>query len=94
MIVLSLWKGLVEARRYSRAAIRRAVEEVAAKHAVPMRELTGPAKHRSLAYIRQEAMWSARQTTGASFPEIGRVLNRDHTTVIHGVRAHAARIGA
>src|SRR6185437_14914972 len=34
---------------------------------------------------RMLAMWLARHRTRHSFPEIGRALERDHTTVMYGV---------
>ena len=36
-----------------------------------------------LALPRQVAMYLARQVTGASFPRLGRVFKRDHTTLIY-----------
>jgi chromosomal replication initiation ATPase DnaA len=27
-----------------------------------------------------------------SYPEIGKRFNKDHTTILHGVRRHAARL--
>lgn len=39
------------------------------------------------------AMYLAREITGRSFPEIGRMFgNRDHTTVMHACRRMAERI--
>ena len=42
----------------------------------------------SICYPRQMAMFLAREMTGHSLPSIGRFFgNRDHTTVLHAVRA-------
>lgn len=44
---------------------------------------------------RQIAMYLARKTTTASFPDIGHQFNgRDHTTVMHGFREVEKRIAA
>lgn len=54
---------------------------------VKMSDLTSPDRHRSVARPRQIAMYLGRALTARSTPEIGRRLgNRDHTTVIHGIR--------
>lgn len=42
-------------------------------------------RHISIVKARFGAMWVLRQL-GLSYPEIGRVLERDHTSVMHGVK--------
>lgn len=69
--------------------------EVCEKHQITLSELIGPDRKRMFAWPRQEAMWRCRTETNMSHGEIGRRFgDRDHTTVIHGVRAHAKRTGA
>lgn len=41
---------------------------------------------------RQCAMWLGRTLTRLSLPQIGRQLGLDHTTVLHGIQRHAARM--
>ena len=50
-----------------------------------------------IAVLRQELMWILREVKingrpRYSYPQIAKFLRRDHTTVIHGVRAHEQRI--
>ena len=50
-----------------------------------------------IAVLRQELMWILREVKingrpRYSYPQIAKFLRRDHTTVVHGVRAHAQRI--
>jgi chromosomal replication initiation ATPase DnaA len=50
-----------------------------------------------IAVLRQELMWILREVkingrSRYSYPQIAKFLRRDHTTVIHGVRAHEQRI--
>jgi len=67
--------------------------QVAARHGVSVAELRGPCRARRVAWPRQELMWRARRETRLSLPQIGeRLGGRDHTTVIHGVRAHQDRL--
>lgn len=66
----------------------------AAARAVDMRPalLTGPLRHKHIVKPRQAAMWVAFHLTGSTLPAIGRMFDRDHTTVLHAVRAIEARL--
>lgn len=52
---------------------------------IPLPRLLGERRAREIARPRQIAMWLAVRATGSSLPQIGRALNRDHTTVLHGI---------
>lgn len=55
-------------------------------------ELIGPSRARRVSWPRQIAMVLVRQCDGRSLPEIGRRFGgRDHTTVLHALRAVADR---
>jgi chromosomal replication initiator protein len=59
---------------------------------VPLTELRGPSRRRSIVHARNLAMWLARDLTHHSLARIGGYFGgRDHTTVLHGCRA-AARL--
>lgn len=96
MRAFSLWKGemLVPSPVTTMADI---LADVAQRHELTVAELKSPEKTRKVAYARQEAMWimaKVERKDGVarySLPMIGAFLNRDHTTVIHGIRAYAAR---
>lgn len=64
--------------------------EVCEKHGVTLAELQSPLRFKPIVRARWELMARAYSETGASFPVIGRFLNRDHTTVMHGVLKHRA----
>lgn len=55
---------------------------------VPLRDLMGPSRHQSVARARQALAHQLHHTlrTRASLPQIGRWLNRDHTSVMHAIR--------
>lgn len=58
-------------------------------------DLLSTKRYRHIAWPRQIAMMIARDLTPRSFPEIGRTMGgRDHSTIIHGARAAAARCEA
>lgn len=69
------------------------IHEVAKKHNLTWIEITGAQRHAAFVHARQEIMYRASKETHASLAQIGRTLgNRDHTTVIHGIRRHQERL--
>lgn len=72
--------------------VRDAILLVAAKSFdLGPKDILGDSRKRPVAYARHYAMWLLREL-GYSLPEIGRQLRRDHSSVLFGVRAHAARV--
>ena len=68
--------------------------EVAQKHNVSVRDLCGPYRWRHYINARFEAFYRLRTETSMSLPQIGRhVGNRDHTTVINGIKKYKQRMG-
>jgi chromosomal replication initiator protein len=49
-------------------------------------ELKGKSRHKQIVGPRQISMYLLREDAHLSTPEIGRLLNRDHTTVLHGLK--------
>ncbi|MGE5500595.1 MAG: helix-turn-helix domain-containing protein [Ignavibacteriales bacterium] len=80
-------------------SLRDIIREVAEDHGLTPEDITGRSRCRKIAHARQDAMWRARQVKWASgaprysAPMIGRALNRDHSTVLAGIEAHAVRSG-
>ena len=48
--------------------------------------LRGSQRTRGIAEARQMAMYLVRKLTNLSLPDIGQEFNRDHATVLHGIR--------
>lgn len=59
---------------------------------VPFDTLRSPTRSRKLVPLRNLIAWELRQR-GLSYPQIGHVLNRDHTAMIHSVRKVEAERG-
>lgn len=59
--------------------------EVAAAYVVDVETLKGSSRAARVVEARHVAFWVLRQQ-GLSLPAIGRLMNRDHKTVLHGVR--------
>lgn len=68
-------------------------KEVADKHGVRVADILSPRRDAPTVRARHEAMWRCRNETTYSLPQIGKFLgNRDHTTVLHGIRKHQERM--
>jgi hypothetical protein len=78
-----------------RQTVANILREVAQEHGLTVAALTGQGRSRHIAWPRQEAYYRAfTECPHLSYPEIARRIGgRDHTTVLHGVRAHCERNG-
>lgn len=72
-----------------RAAVLRAIRDVSAQSGVPVGAIMGHDRRPRIVAARHLAMRVAHYA-GVSFAEIGRVMGRDHTSVMHAVRKGAA----
>ena len=73
--------------------INATIKVVALRHGVDVEAIMVGDRTRPIVNARHEAMYLLRNKFRLSYPRIGTIMGRDHSTVIHGVRAHAARIG-
>lgn len=75
-------------------ATRDIIKAVADRHKVSMADMMSESRQYWITHPRHEAMYEVFvQRPKLSYPEIGRLFGRDHTSVLHGVRAHCGRIG-
>lgn len=89
----SLWRGVIPLNP-PRRSMDEICHEIARTYAMTVEDMKGPGRDRSFTIPRQHCMFVMSQQKHLSLPMIGKFLNRDHTTVLHGVRAHAARVAA
>ncbi len=75
----------------SLAAIQQAVCQI---NGLTTEELLSQRRSARVAQSRQLAMYLARELTGLSLSEIARAFDRDHTTVLHAIRAVNERLGS
>lgn len=69
------------------------VEETARRHFLLPHELLGSDRLASVCMARFH-LWSIlRSRTGFSFPQLGRIFGRDHTTIMMGVRKYESQSG-
>lgn len=77
---------------FSRPQWKLIAKEICAKYKVDFEDVCSEKRHKHLVLIRQEIFYRIRTDLGMSYPEIGKRFNKDHSTIIHGVRKHAARL--
>lgn len=68
------------------------IRAVCVAHGLTPALLLGKSRERVVAYARHDLMARLR-ALGWSLPKIGYVLKLNHTSVMHGLKAHAARVG-
>lgn len=67
---------------------RTIVQQVADKFGLTVEQLVSDSRRQHLVFARQELYWRLHMETTWSIARIGRFLDRDHTTVLHGIRKH------
>jgi chromosomal replication initiator protein len=67
-------------------------EAVCSVLGVTRQDLLSPRRTARVSHARQVAMFLARELTSLSLAQIARAFGRDHTTVLHAVRAVAGRL--
>jgi chromosomal replication initiator protein len=67
------------------------ITATAAYFELPAESLAGPYMNRRFSNPRQIAYYIARKMTKKSYPEIGYIFNRHHTTVMAGFKSIKAR---
>jgi chromosomal replication initiation ATPase DnaA len=84
---------------HGKAYFTQTLAAVASSHGVSPADILGPFRFKALVHARQEVAWRMRNAKDAlgkprfSLPQIAAWMDRDHTTILHAVRAHEARTG-
>jgi len=69
------------------------IAEVAESCGLTVDEIKSHRRFKTIAKARLEIYYRCAMETGATFVLIGKSTNRDHSTVIHGIRHYAERTG-
>lgn len=86
-VAVQALSGAVPKKKRTRQAMMREVSE---EYGIPLQMLLGTTRQQRVVWARQDA-WYRMAVEGHNLHEIGASMNRDHTTVLHGCRRHAAR---
>lgn len=76
------------------AHVQTIIEAVSAHWRVEMWKLRGKSREQRICGARQVAMYLCRKLTLLSYPQIGELFERDHSTVLHATRVIEERIEA
>ncbi len=78
---------IIEWRPVGRRPIRDIIATVATFHGVEPQDITGASRNRAITRARFDAVRAvAEARPDMSLPMIGRVFNRDHTTILHALK--------
>jgi len=70
------------------------LRDVAHMHGVDPQVVLSPCAKKAIVQVRHEVQYKARNDLGMTLTQIGRIFNRDHTTVLNAVRSHQKKIDA
>ena len=65
--------------------IERIINAVSKKYGIPVEDLKSKKKTDSIANARHVAIYVVRKILGLSYPDIGKIFNRDHSTIVSSV---------
>lgn len=68
------------------------IRRVAEKYGMDVEDILSDCKNREYTVPRQEAYYDLHKM-GLSAQHIGKLMRRDHTTVLHGIQQHKNRLG-
>lgn len=77
-----------------RRSARILIAQVLTKHQMTFIDIAGHAKSKKFCDCRFEVYYRLRRELGLSLMQIGRMLNKDHTSVLHGYRKMEERLAA
>jgi hypothetical protein len=78
-----------------RPSTRAIIETVASHFGSTVVDIKSSRRQRPLVRQRQIAMWLCKTLTWCSYPQVGRAMgDRDHTTILHGVKVIDALLSA
>lgn len=73
--------------QWGRSALHRIVDKIAEETGIERTAIMGGRRTKGAVRARQLAMKVAYDYTPLSLPDVGRFFHRDHTTVLHAIRA-------
>lgn len=83
----------VKTPQQSFAKMAAVIREVCAKHGLTVEQVMKRDRHGPIVRARQEFFYRAKHDCGKSLSETGNFFGGlDHTTVLHGIRAHEKRM--
>ncbi len=74
--------------------IDRIIDTVSKKYGIPVEDIRGTKRTREIANARHISIYLIRKLTNLSLPQIGKMLKRDHATVMSSLKVIEKQLGA
>ena len=68
------------------------INEIAEMRGVTLEDLKSISRKRNIAHTRQEIFYELKHHTDLSTSEMGGIFDRDHSTIVHGIKMHKKRM--
>ena len=89
--LLTIWRGVIPRRR----TMDDIAEPIAKAYGLSLKDLKGSSRVRLVTHARQAAYAALMETGNYSSTQVGWYFgDRDHSTVLHGVKRHHERVAA
>ena len=66
--------------------IDRILDKAAKKYGVTVEDIKGAKRNKEIAHARHVSIYMIRKLTDRSLPQIGKILQRDHTTILNSLK--------
>ena len=74
--------------RVERDFRKRIIADCAEEFGIRVKDILGNSRVNHIVMARRKAAWIFYQRGTMSYPQIGRLLNKDHSTIIHAVKKY------
>ncbi len=77
--------GFLSGKESPELTIDRIIEEIAKKFSITPEEIKGKKRSQDVAMARHVAIYTIREVTGMAYKSIGKIFDRDHTTIMSSI---------
>lgn len=84
-LVKEALQNIIDPQVSKPVTVETVIQVVADYYHITPQDITGSKRSKNIAYPRQIVMYLSRQLTENSLQDIGSILGKDHSTIIHGI---------
>ncbi len=74
--------------------VERILDKVSKKFGIEVEEITGTRRNKEIAYARHISIYIIKKLTNLNYTQIGKVMKRDHATIMSSLRTVEKQLGA
>jgi chromosomal replication initiation ATPase DnaA len=79
---------MIVERRLEEGFRQKIIRECAEEFGISVKDILGNSRVNHIVMARRKAAWIFYQRGTMSYPQIGRLLNKNHSTIIHAVKKY------